>query len=140
MIPVICRVKHEPETGKYGDCLRACVASVLELDAEAVPHFAEDEPGPEIANKRLTDFLVSRKLAPFWASYDASATVDDVLSYQAIQNPEAVYLLFGRTESGGDHVVICKGGEIVHDPAWYRSPMIAPGSCGAWVVMVICRV
>jgi hypothetical protein len=31
------------EQGRPGDCLRACVASLLELPAGDVPHFAEEE-------------------------------------------------------------------------------------------------
>lgn len=139
MIPVVCRVKHDPEAGTFGDCLRACVASVLEMQAENVPHFSEDDPGPEVANKRLALFLRSLGFAPFWSNYDGSASVESVLEHQALQNPDATYLLFGRTASEGDHVIVCRGGSVIHDPAWYRSPMTGPGSHGFWTVMVIAK-
>jgi hypothetical protein len=139
MIPVVCRVKHDPEAGTYGDCLRACIASVLEMQAEDVPHFTEDNPGGPIANKRLALFLRSLGFAPFWSNYDGNANVEDVLEHQGVQNPDAVFLLFGQTSGGGDHVIVCRGGEIIHDPAWYRSPMIAPGTHGFWTVMVVAK-
>jgi len=41
MIPVDQTILHDPKNGKVGDCFRACVASLLELPPETVPHFAE---------------------------------------------------------------------------------------------------
>lgn len=40
MIPVHSQVVHDPPA-TYGDCLRACIASVLEVPAQCVPHFLE---------------------------------------------------------------------------------------------------
>ncbi len=42
MKPVDQTIMHEPENGRYGDCFRCCIASLLELPAEQVPHFCED--------------------------------------------------------------------------------------------------
>jgi hypothetical protein len=139
MIPVVCRVKHDPDNGKYGDCVRACIASVLELDADQVPHFHDDDPDGPTATKRITAFLASHRLAPFYVAYDGAYSMDDILSLMGEQNPTAVYLLFGRTHSGG-HVVVCQGGAMVHDPAWSRSPLIGGGDSGYWSIMVLARI
>lgn len=40
MIPVEQRELFDAETGRRGDCLKCCLASLLELDYADVPHFA----------------------------------------------------------------------------------------------------
>jgi hypothetical protein len=138
MQPVFCRVRHDPEAGTYGDCLRACVASILEIDAETVPHFFEDDCDGATGMDRLRKWLGTQGLAPFAASFDASASLDEILGFQADQNPGVHYLLFGRTE-GGDHVVVAQGDKVVHNPEWYPSRLVAAGSHGYWTVMVLAR-
>lgn len=41
MIPVDQQFVHDPENGQHGDCMRACIASLLELPIADVPHFAQ---------------------------------------------------------------------------------------------------
>ena len=138
MIPVVCQVKHDPDAGTYGDCIRACVASILELTPDQVPHFVHDNCAPVEANRRLREFLATLGYAPFVMGFEGSDTLDDVLTHMREQNPNVIYMLFGRTDCG-DHVIVCRGGEVAHDPAWYSSPLIGPGSSGYWAVMVIAR-
>lgn len=137
MYPVHCQIKHDPEAGTYGDCVRACVATIMEFTAERVPHFHEDNPGYVEANRRLTKWLKHYGYAPVYINC-GDQSMDDILSYMGEQNPDAHYMLFGRN-AGGDHVVVCHGGAVVHDPNWCPSPMVGPGSSGVWVVMVIAR-
>ena len=40
MTPTHCITKHNPPHS-YGDCLRACVATILDFDALDVPNFAD---------------------------------------------------------------------------------------------------
>lgn len=140
MIPVVCRVKHDADVGTYGDCVRACVASIMELDAEAVPHFYHDNCDGGTGFDRINAFVGQHGLATFTTAYSGDDTLAELLATMGEQNPTAVYMLFGRTASGGSHVVVCRGGQIVHDPAWSRSPLIAPTSAGCWIVMVLARV
>lgn len=138
MTPVHCTVKHEPENGTYGDCVRACVASVLNMDSTDVPHFFEDNCSGEAGMDRIRKFLALMKLAPFFASFDGSYGLSDILEVQRMQNPGVHYILFGATD-GGDHVVVCHNGRVVHNPAWYPTPLVGPGSHGHWTIMVIAR-
>lgn len=136
MIPVHCRVKHDPENGKYGDCVRACIASILELDAEKVPHFYDAGRTGEEAIPLIRDWLATMDLAAFFSSYPGEIPLDDLLAFQEAQNPQCIYMLFGSTVSG-DHVAIYEGGKFIHDAAWYRLPLIGPPSNGMWSIMVI---
>lgn len=138
MIPQICLVKHDPQNGSYGDCVRACVASILELETAQVPNFYDGVNGEDdlpMAFDRICEYLDSIGRAPFLSIYDADASLDELLKFIS-SNTTAHYILFGRTAAGNPHVVICKGDKIVHDPAWYRSPIV--GANGShWLVMVI---
>lgn len=144
MIPVHCRVQTDQEAGTHGDCLRACVASVLDMQPEDVPHFMHDACDGETGLRRLTDWLAQYNLGTFRAYYPGDASVDDILLQNSVFNPEAVYLLFGMTASGGGHVVVCRGGAIDHDPAWSRSPLVKPSMTvdgePVWMVLTICRI
>jgi len=142
MTPVFCRVKHDPETGRYGDCVRACVASILDMEAnpEAVPHFAHDNAAPEIVNQRLREYLATRGLAPWISHYDPDLSRESLLDVLAESGPGVHFMLYGRTESGGDHVVVCCDGKVVHDPAWYASPLVRGGLQGSWQVVVFAAI
>lgn len=138
MKPAICRTMHDPDAGTYGDCLRACVASILEMDADDVPHFFHDGCDGETGTQRMRDWLGLRQLAPFFIQYDGHHSLAEILELQAIQNPDVHYLLYGRT-ADEDHVVVAHGGKVVHNPSWYPMPLIACGSHGLWTMMVIVR-
>lgn len=135
MIPVHCRVKHDPERGEYGDCFRACIASLLEIECpENVPLFIKDG---EIDIHHLTNWLDGKGYAPFFVTYDAVNTRQEVMRIMDVMNSNALYLLFGST-SENDHVVICKGDAVLHDPAWIKRDLLFPNKgSGCWVVMVI---
>lgn len=137
MTPVFCRVRHDPDKGEYGDCVRACIASLLDFDAEEVPHFYHDND-PSTGMKRIRAFLAPLGLAPFATHFDGAASLADILSAQAEANPDVHYILWGSTE-GGNHVVIAKGDKIVHNPSWYPTPLIGPLSSGNWAIMVLAR-
>lgn len=136
MIPAFCRTKHDPENSTYGDCVRACVASVLNLDTEKVPHFFIDNCDGLEGMRRVKVWLETRSLVPFWSNFDGDASMTEIFEFMEGQNSTVHYLLFGRT-SQGNHVVVCRGGHVVHDPAWFRSPLIGAADNGYWSVMVI---
>jgi|SRR5882757_4885683 len=138
MIPIVCQTKHDPDAGTYGDCMRACIASILEFAPDRVPHFMHDNCDPMEANQRMVKWLAHYGYAPFVINCGGEDTFADILAYMGEQNPTTYYMVFGRTEYE-DHVVVCRGGELAHDPAWYWSPLIGPGSTGAWAIMVIAR-
>jgi hypothetical protein len=138
MIPVVCRVKHDPENGKWGDCVRACVATVMELDAEKVPHFFEDGCDAITGNDRMRNWLAGYRLAPFWAHYDGSLSRDELLETVGENSPGVPMILYGSTGEG-DHVVVCQDGKIFHNPAWYGGSLIGPASHGHWTILVIAR-
>lgn len=135
MIPHTCIVKHDPPNS-YGDCLRACIASLLNIqNAEDVPHFYRDGDDERGAIE-LRAFLAGRGYRPFYMGLRAPTTVEDIFHMMSELNTDVEYLLFCQC-SGGDHVVLCRNGLIIHNPAWYRSPITGPCDNGFYVVVVL---
>lgn len=136
MTPVHCLVKHNPDAGTFGDCVRACIASLLDMRAEDVPHFYEDDCDGETGIKRIYRFLSPLGLSPFFVYFNGSDPLETVLQHMAVANPDAHYMLYGNS-GFGDHVVVCQGGKIVHDPAWVADGIEGPNSNGFWSIMVL---
>lgn len=143
MTPEMCRVRHEPPRS-YGDCLRACIATVMDLPSEAVPHFADGGVSGVEARSACRAWLNGHGLtvSAFGMPDEPLASV---LEWMGTENPDTTWLLFGSTAhpdrpgSGGDHVVVCQGGVVVHDPAWIPTSIKQVGSCGYWEIWVVSR-
>jgi len=96
---------------QYGDCMRACIASLLDLPIAEVPHFLRDADGD--AQK-------------FWGGVldFAEARGWDYLSAFPEHRPELAeamggyHIMGGPSPRGGGllHAVVGKEGQIVFDP------------------------
>lgn len=137
MIPYHCIVKHDPPNS-YGDCLRACIASILDVeDIKHVPHFysdGDDENGVVM----LRNYLAYRLLRPFYVAMPSTVSLVDIFTMMAGVNTDVDYLLFCQC-GGGDHVVICRNGEMIHNPSWDNAPISGPCENGFWIIMVLVR-
>lgn len=131
-----CRVKHNPpET--YGDCLRACVASIIGVNnPEEVPHFADDGADGDVVLSRMRGWLNNRDYGFFVAHFPAMP-MEDFMRTMNENNPDTPYMLFGETLTGENHVIIIQGGEILHNPAWYGGNNLKPIDGAMWQVAVI---
>ncbi len=98
MIPVMQKLRHNPENNVKGDCLRACICSLLEISDENVPNFVDDDNYPE----KLYEWLQNKNL----------------LFYYSDDPPKGIeyYMAWGTSPRGSKHSVICKCGKLVHDP------------------------
>lgn len=129
-------VKHDPPNS-YGDCLRASVACILDRDhVEHVPHFFYDGCDAETGVKRLRDWCASIGFIPYFQAFDGSLLIDDLLKGMKRINPNVNYLLFGCTESGEEHVVICRNDIVIHNVAWYGSHIVKPTTDDNWLIVV----
>lgn len=136
MQPVICQVKNNPPDS-YGDCVRACVASVLELEAREVPHFYETGDG-ELAFELMREFLREHGLIPAYFPVSGEASLQDVLEFMNDHYANVDYLMFCETNAG-NHCVVGHNDVIIHDPAWVRSQIIGPHSQGVWIIIILAR-
>lgn len=132
MTPVMCSMKTDIEAGTYGDCMRACIATLMDLPSSDVPHFFHDDPDPNEAHRRIAEFLIGNKYAPFYTQFDAVLELPQLLEFMEVYSKHAYYIL-----QSANHAVVCKGGKIVHDPAWYRTQLEKPDMF--WVILVIAK-
>jgi hypothetical protein len=137
--PVKQRNKHRPKEGVWGDCHRACIASLLDLPLDDVPHFGDGGPAGEEFNDRVNHFLRSRNLAQGSAAFAGS--LESVLEMMKFINPGIYYILGGRSRTNVDHSVIAFENQIVHDPSLNNSGIIAPCDDGfIWVTFIVAGV
>lgn len=103
-----------------GNCLAACVASILELPLEAVPNFHE-----EGWYFKWCDWLAPMNLK--WVSfpYQGSEWIPSGYSILGAQSPRFDYL----------HAVVCFDGQIVWDPHPERH--MGVGEWKDWTVFVV---
>lgn len=116
---------HDPANGIYGDCFRTVIACLLDLERDTVPHFYHADVGTYAEQRVLINaWLEERKFRHFDLAWDKS--LEDLLAWMGHMNPEAYWMLSGLSRTGVNHVVICKGGEIVWDPSLTDAGIIGP--------------
>ena len=111
MKPADQLITHDPANGKFGDCQRAVIASLLSLPIEDVPHFGEISKGdPEAFWTSLQEFCESKGYAYL--------TVPARSGFAFYCGGEGVYHEICGPSPRGDflHVVVGCDGQIVHDP------------------------
>ena len=139
MIPVNQTIKHKPDEGLYGDCHRACIASILELDIIEVPHFFEngDEEGLGKFDSDIREWFKKRGMSYLTFGYETD--LQTVLNTMKELNPDIYYILGGCSPLGVGHSVVCLNDEIVHDPSNRKPPYITgpmPDSGWYWVDVI----
>lgn len=142
----MCQVKHAPPDS-YGDCLRACIATVMDVPSEQVPHFADLGVDGEQALEHVRQWLAYRyksTIATF--ALPGNEALSEVLEWMGSVNGTVTWLLFGSLtpegqapQPGSDHVVVCQGGSVVHNPAWIPCSLKQATSAGIWQIWVVSR-
>lgn len=136
MTPTKQRNLHRPKEGIWGDCHRACLASLLDLPYDSVPHFGDGGPDGGEFNRRVTEWLAKQKLGQGSAAFEGE--LDAVLRMMKLVNPGVYYILGGRSRTGVNHSVIALEDEIVHDPSINGSGIVEPCDDGFyWVTFIV---
>lgn len=91
-----------------GDCFRACLATVLGLRPEFVPHFVAK---PSSWWTDLGAWLGDRGLAPFLLRRNGWASVDFPPGFE-----EQIYVGSGVGPRGIRHSCVYRGDDLLHDP------------------------
>jgi len=122
---------HDPTQGVYGDCARACVACLLDLPIEDVPHFAAkliNDPDGNF-NEEIEVYLLLQGIAPIsiaWKVEDLQTLLDSV----SHNNKNIYYTLTGTSRTKVNHEVICLNNKIVFDPSLTDSGIVGPCADG----------
>ena len=119
-------IKHDPENGYWGDCQRTAIACLLDLEPLDVPHFWGIHMGDDDQAFRDMDYwLENRGLerVQYGLECDSVQAALDVC-----KNTDEYYMLIGQSKLGTNHVVICRGNKIVHDPSQVDSGIVGPNT------------
>ncbi len=107
---------HDPANGVYGNCFPTCIACLLELPVDEVPHIYDEGRSGKQGMRMLRDFLKQRGLYYVELFYDND--LDDILRTFGHLAPEAHYLISGKSPRGNhNHTVIARGGQLFWDPS-----------------------
>jgi hypothetical protein len=104
------------------DCLRACIASVFEIDWEDAPDTTDLDNQHNILNEWLKERgLVEWSLDALTNDLRRGIThhqdgTTSPANFMWPYPPVAYYVGGGESARGVDHAVVMHGGEIVHDP------------------------
>ena len=140
MIPQDSIVPHTPPES-YGDCYRACVASITEILIDEVPHIWEGYDGTdnemEIGrrNDLMQEWLLSQGFMKISIWVDGEEPLDDLIDHFSEANPGLYWIMSGNSDDGVGHTVVVMNGEIVHDPG--NCGIQAPLDSGQWLIEVI---
>jgi hypothetical protein len=127
--------------GEAGDCVRACVATVLGVPAATMPNFneltkregLEGEKAYLAMQQQIRDFLRPLGLSIFNSYCNGEWPLEKALDYFSGFSPGVPIIFHGQALSRPDehHAVIALDGKIVHDP----SGAGIAGPCGEWWYM-----
>lgn len=119
--------KHNPDEGIYGDCFRTCIACLLDLEPQEVPHFAEyisDDEEESVFMDRARLWLKDRGLGIASFAYDFGP--DKALYWMSKMNPGIHYIMVGEGKGGANHCVVCLDDAVIHDPHYDEKGLIGP--------------
>ena len=128
--------RHRPTEGIYGDCARTVIACFLDIDPEEVPHVHGELDGGEqfeMHEKFLRERGYARVAIPF-----PCEDVDAILNTGSHYSNGMPYILAGKSKNGTAHVVICRGAEIISDPALDDAGIVGPDQSGYfWIEWIV---
>lgn len=123
MKPIDQTIMHT-ETTK-GNCMAACVASMLEIDIAIVPNFAESRYWEQNLIKWLKE---NYKLSYIEVQINDSFT-------HLVKSQDVHHLIIGPSPRGPFyHAVVGRAGEIVHDPHPSKSGLKEMKTYGFFIV------
>lgn len=104
--------------GDNGDCFQACLATVLDLRLAEVPNFyAGLDNGkllpPETA--AAMDRWLERRTGANYIEFGYDGALREVLKFGT--SHQCAFLLTGHNIRRRTHTVVCRGVQVIHDPA-----------------------
>ena len=132
------KYRHRPEEGIFGDCHRTCIASLLGIDRDSVPHWGIHFDDPEKFFEEANAYLKSQNIRTISIPciFD---TVEDCLNWMGALNKDMYYLLVGRNKNNVNHIVICKDNKIVWDTSLDDSGIVGPTDEAGFLIEILVR-
>jgi hypothetical protein len=120
-------ILHDPENGKYGDCMRACLATIFDAPIESIPHRNEDITGEE------QDKMFNEWLARYGVCLQPMSVDGDYFAYmKELGVKTIIHLIYGYTERGTYHAVVAENGVVIHDPHVSKAGLLPNDAGREW--------
>lgn len=98
------------------DCVRTCVAMMLDVPVIWVPHIFANSHTPAVEGwAELERWLNNHGYGSVHFAFGMPLL--DVLNMMEANNPNAYYILLAGNDYG-NHAVVCRGRHVVADPNW----------------------
>jgi len=132
---------HKPDEGVFGDCFRTCLAVLLGVDADEVPHFLRSGT---FDDAEYEQWLKSNELHLIRVTFPGETPQENVMFTADQMGGGLPYLLSGYSRTPSNHVVVAKGNEIICDPSLTESGIVGPmrhdnGSQDWWIEWLVRR-
>jgi hypothetical protein len=114
--------------GPNGNCMAACIASILELPLKEVPNFAEHNYKADgSAWRNAMQFLYDRGLILVGHHmFEVGAKLPDFDALpEHLKNCGPYYLQCGPAERGFEHCTVGWRGKVIHDPHPSRAGLLS---------------
>ncbi|EEW57339.1 hypothetical protein SCH4B_4353 [Ruegeria sp. TrichCH4B] len=139
-------ISHNPDQGRWGDCYRTCMAMVMGMDPENVPHFCDGDDKDRSGVDLAREWLNPQGFGIWTCFYPEENSLDLILSTFAHLAPGVPVILTGHSPRGVNHCVVVLDGEVFCDPASgtaNQTPFVGPAECEGgmkwWWAEVVCR-
>jgi hypothetical protein len=141
MRPQLQAIRHLESDGQFGDCHRTCIAMILDLDRDEVPHFMDgvpnndpaDSPACLAAEAAERAWLAQRRLTPVYVAYDGRTTFDDLMGVLAVTVKDTAVILGCTSTNGTNHSVVYYQGTIYNPNL---NAIAGPMNDGMWWVTI----
>lgn len=133
--------QHSGVDGSFGDCHRTCIAMILDMDRDEVPHFMDgvppdapaDSPEALAAEQAEREWMAARGLAPIHWGYTGDTPLLEVLAVLGRLVRGSAVILGCTSGNGVNHSVVVYEGAI-YNPAGGNGTIAGPMRDGFWVV------
>lgn len=128
--------RHDPANGVHGDCQRAVIACLLDLELHDVPNFNEGGPDSLEFHDRLDDFLAQKGFGRFAVAFDGDlqTVTRHMMAFYTEGQP---YMIAGKSPRGVNHVVIYMGADLYWDTHPDGGGIIGPCDDGMYWVEIL---
>lgn len=135
---------HQPGKGLIGDCFRTCVACIMDMMPEQVPHWVAEfwDNKHKTCDTELVVKECNKWLRQFGYGYlefpiGPDNTIEQLRGW-LVKYTENNYVIVGCTSANGGHAVVMKGEDYIWDPAQDNSGCKGPMSDGYfWIGLIV---
>lgn len=144
MRPQLQRFLHREEEGQFGDCHRTCIAMILDMDRDDVPHFMDnvpanspaDSPECKAAEAAERAWLAELGLVPVYIPYLGEMPLEELVVHLNHTVRGAAVVLGCTSSNGTNHSVVFYEGQIYNPNA---SSVAGPMVDGMWWITIYAR-